>query len=124
MREVQATLLQMVDHAPPRRADDDLRTALEPGQLRTIGGTAVDRQHIDAGQVRAIASESLRHLQRKLTRRRQHQCWVCLLVGSILDRIGIANAAVFPVPVWARPTTSDPASIGGMVAAWIADGDS
>ncbi len=41
---------------------------------------------------------------------------------SILDRIGIANAAVLPVPVCARPTTSEPASIAGMVAAWMADG--
>jgi hypothetical protein len=44
------------------------------------------------------------------------------LAGSILDRIGIAKAAVFPVPVWARPTTSEPAIIAGMMAAWIADG--
>ena len=36
----------------------------------------------------------------------------------------MANAAVLPVPVWASPTTSEPASIAGMVAAWMADGDS
>ena len=34
----------------------------------------------------------------------------------------MANAAVFPVPVCASPTTSDPAIIAGIVAAWIADG--
>ena len=45
-----------------------------------------------------------------------------LLVVSILDRIGIANAAVLPVPVCASPTTSEPAIIAGMVAAWIAEG--
>ena len=38
------------------------------------------------------------------------------------DRIGSANAAVLPVPVCARPTTSRPASSGGMVAAWIGEG--
>jgi hypothetical protein len=54
---------------------------------------------------------------------RTSACVVRLLV-SILDRIGIANAAVLPVPVWARPTTSEPASIAGMVAAWIGEGDS
>jgi hypothetical protein len=43
---------------------------------------------------------------------------------SIFDRIGMANAAVLPVPVCARPTTSDPAIIAGIVAAWIGDGDS
>ena len=36
----------------------------------------------------------------------------------------MANAAVLPVPVWASPTTSEPAIIAGMVAAWMADGDS
>jgi hypothetical protein len=39
-------------------------------------------------------------------------------------RIGSANAAVLPVPVWAWPSTSRFASSGGMVAAWIGDGDS
>ena len=34
----------------------------------------------------------------------------------------MANAAVLPVPVCARPTTSEPAIIAGMVAAWMADG--
>ena len=43
---------------------------------------------------------------------------------SIFDRIGIANAAVFPVPVCANPTTSEPAIIAGIVAACTADGDS
>ena len=34
----------------------------------------------------------------------------------------MAKAAVLPVPVWARPTTSEPAIMAGMVAAWMADG--
>jgi hypothetical protein len=41
---------------------------------------------------------------------------------SSCDRIGSANAAVLPVPVCAVPSTSRPASSGGIVAAWIADG--
>lgn len=48
--------------------------------------------------------------------------WVCFLVTSILDRIGMANAAVLPVPVCAIPTTSEPASSAGMVAVWTAEG--
>ncbi len=36
----------------------------------------------------------------------------------------MANAAVLPVPVWASPTTSEPAIMAGIVAAWMADGDS
>ncbi|SKY80327.1 Uncharacterised protein [Mycobacteroides abscessus subsp. abscessus] len=42
--------------------------------------------------------------------------------GSIRERIGIANAAVLPVPVWASPTTSRPSMSGGIVAAWMGDG--
>ena len=38
------------------------------------------------------------------------------------ERIGSANAAVLPVPVWARPTTCWPASSGGIASAWIGDG--
>jgi len=47
-----------------------------------------------------------------------------LLLVSIFDRIGTANAAVLPVPVCAKPTTSEPSIKAGIVAAWIADGDS
>ena len=48
--------------------------------------------------------------------------WVVRLDVSIFDRIGMANAAVLPVPVCASPTTSEPAIMAGMVAAWMADG--
>ena len=37
-------------------------------------------------------------------------------------RIGSAKAAVLPVPVWARPTTSRPCISSGMVSCWIAEG--
>ena len=33
--------------------------------------------------------------------------------------IGSANAAVLPVPVWAQPMTSSPASANGITALWI-----
>ena len=39
-------------------------------------------------------------------------------------RIGSAKAAVLPVPVWAMPMTSRPASAGGIAAAWIGVGAS
>ena len=48
--------------------------------------------------------------------------WVLLFLGSIFCRIGSANAAVLPVPVWARPTTSLPSSMVGMARAWIGVG--
>jgi len=37
-------------------------------------------------------------------------------------RIGRANAAVLPVPVWAMPRTSRPARTTGMAWAWMAVG--
>ncbi len=48
--------------------------------------------------------------------------WVLELAGSIFCRIGSANAAVLPVPVWARPTTSLPSSRVGIARAWIGVG--
>ena len=50
--------------------------------------------------------------------------WGFFCDRSSRERIGSANAAVLPVPVWARPTTSRPAISGGMVAAWIGEGAS
>ncbi len=50
-------------------------------------------------------------------------CGACC-AGSSRAIAGSANAAVLPVPVWAWPRTSRPASSGGMVAAWIGEGDS
>ena len=38
--------------------------------------------------------------------------------------IGRPNAAVLPVPVWAWPITSRPASSGGIACSWIGLGDS
>ena len=37
-------------------------------------------------------------------------------------RIGSTKAAVLPVPVWAQPTTSRPASTRGMACSWIGVG--
>ena len=36
--------------------------------------------------------------------------------------MGSANAAVLPVPVWAMPSMSLPASSAGMARAWIGVG--
>ncbi len=44
--------------------------------------------------------------------------------GSMLCTSGRAKAAVFPVPVAARPITSFPASSRGMVRIWIGVGSS
>ena len=36
--------------------------------------------------------------------------------------MGSAKAAVLPVPVWAQPIRSRPASTGGMAPAWMGEG--
>ena len=36
--------------------------------------------------------------------------------------MGMAKAAVLPVPVWAQPMRSRPKSTGGMAWAWMGEG--
>ena len=78
-------------------------------QLRPVALAAVDRQHVEAGQVRGVLLERLGDLDRQLARRRQHQrLRRASASGSMRARIGSANAAVLPVPVCAWPSTSRP----------------
>ena len=45
------------------------------------------------------------------------------IIGALMFcRIGSTKAAVLPVPVWAQPTTSRPASTRGMACSWIGVG--
>lgn len=94
-------------------------TAAQAGQLHGVGLPAVDRQHGDARQVRGIALERLGDLQRQFPGRSEYQSLGVLAVGETMrESTGMANAAVLPVPVWASPTTSEPASNAGMVAVY------
>jgi hypothetical protein len=70
--QFQRAALDVIDHAP-RRADDDVDAALQRVQLRLVALAAVDRQDVEARQVRGVALEGLRHLQREFARRHQHQ---------------------------------------------------
>ena len=45
-----------------------------------------------------------------------------LWVASTASTMGIPNAAVLPVPVWACPTTSRPSRISGTTVFWIGVG--
>lgn len=72
VRQVQRAALEVVDH-PARRADHHVGAAFQSGQLHGVGGAAVDRQHVDLRQMRAVAAERLGHLQRQLPGGRQHQ---------------------------------------------------
>ena len=48
--------------------------------------------------------------------------WTPRWVGSTAASSGSPNAAVLPVPVWATPVMSRPASSAGMACSWIAVG--
>ena len=69
---IQAALLQVVDHAAGR-TDHNVRTPAQAGQLYAVGLAAVDRQHVDAAQVLGEGLEALGNLQRKLARRCQYE---------------------------------------------------
>src|SRR3546814_8006412 len=62
----------MVDHAS-RRADDDMYSAPQRRELRTIGLATVDRQHMKAAHMRGVTLKGFGDLDRQFARRRQHQ---------------------------------------------------
>ena len=70
--DIEATLLQVVDHAP-RGADDYVRATAQAGELRTIRLAAVDRQDVDPTHFLREVLEGLSNLQGQLTGRREHQ---------------------------------------------------
>jgi hypothetical protein len=72
--------------------------------------------------VGGVGFEGLADLERELAGRGEHEGLRLLVLASSRCRIGSAKAAVLPVPVWASPTTSRPASSAGMVSAWIGEG--
>ena len=72
MLKIQRAALEVIDDTA-RRADDDVRAASQPGQLHRVGLAAVDRQHGDLRQVRAVTTERLGDLQSKFASGRQHQ---------------------------------------------------
>ena len=70
--DVQRALLQVVDHTT-RRTHDDLGAPAQAGKLDAVGLAAVDGQDVHAAQVVGEGLEGVRHLQRQLARRRQHE---------------------------------------------------
>ena len=122
LRQVEGALVEVV-HDPAGRADDDVDAAAQRAQLDAVPLAAVDGEHVHALDVGGVLLEGLADLQGELAGGREHQrLRASSATRSSRERIGSANAAVLPVPVCARPTTSRPASSGGMVAAWIGEG--
>ncbi len=70
--QVERALVEVVDDAAGS-ADHDVHAAAQRLQLRAVALAAVDRQHVEAGQVRGVALEGLGDLDRQFARRCQHQ---------------------------------------------------
>ena len=70
--KIERTAFEVIDDAA-RRADDDVHAAAQASELRTVGLAPVDRQHVEARDMRGIALEGFGDLDRELARRRQHE---------------------------------------------------
>ena len=70
--QIERTALEVVHHAP-RCADDDMGAATKRIQLWRVALAAVDRQHMQAGQLGGVLLERLGDLDREFTGRHEHQ---------------------------------------------------
>ena len=114
-------LLDQVDQAAGGR-DEDVDAAAQGRICRPIGGAAVDREHPHAERL-AERGERVVHLQGQLAGRDQDQAARAAGRAAVPPAsrasIGRPKARVLPEPVWARPSTSRPASASGRVRAWM-----
>ena len=122
--EPQRAAIDVVDR-PARRGDDDVDAVAQGAELAADRLAAVDRQDPHA-ELAPVAVHRLGHLHGELAGRHQHEGDGLRrrTVGSTSCSAGRANAAVLPVPVAACPSTSWPASSGGMASRWIGVGSS
>ena len=67
-REVEAAAVEVV-HDAAGRADHDVGTALQPGELRAVALPAVDRQHAHTGDAGRVGRDGLADLQGELAGR-------------------------------------------------------
>ena len=123
LRQVERALLEVV-HDPAGRADDDVDAAAQRAELDAVPLAAVDRQHVHALEVGGVLLERLADLQRELAGGREHQRLRRLLrqvepgEDRQRERRGLAGAGLGEADDVAAPSS------GGMVAAWIGEGDS
>jgi hypothetical protein len=110
-----------------RRGDQHLDAGLEGQRLRFHVDTAEDHRRAQL-RVLGVLLDVLGHLVGQLARGRQHQRahrvpgWRhagVLVPQHLLQQRQIVKAAVLPVPVWAAPMMSRPASTRGIALAWI-----
>ena len=95
-------------------------------QLLELNGVvlaAEDRQDPQIFQMLAVGFKGFGHLNGKFPGGGEDEN-LRTLVLSVRSRVssGRAKAAVLPVPVWAWPTTSLPASTWGIISCWMGVG--
>ena len=95
-------------------------------QPRLLGRDRVaaeDRDDVDV-EVLGVGAEGLGHLDAELAGRGEDDRLGLVAAGSRYWSSGSPKAAVLPVPVWAWPITSWPASSSGIACSWIGVGSS
>ena len=109
----------------PGQAIDDLGSAPQGVDLALRRDAAEDDRGLDP-RVRASRrnSTSIWTASSRVGARIRRAGGPCRRSSIRRCRIGSAKAAVLPVPVWARPSTSRPSRTAGMVSAWIGRGES
>ena len=85
--ELEGALLEVVDDATGG-ADDDLGSALESGQLRAVGLSAVDGEDGEVVEVRRIGGERLGDLDRELAGRGEHEGEGAVVGTTRLGEVG------------------------------------
>ena len=73
MAQIQGALFDQINDAP-RCAHNNLGSTLERTNLRSIGGTAVDRDDINIAASRSKVRNCLCGLHRQLTRGSKNEC--------------------------------------------------
>ena len=111
--EAHEALVEQIEQAAGR-GDQDIDAAGERVHLGTLADAA-EHHRVAQRQVAAVGAEILADLGGELAGRRQDQGAGRAGGGthwrpSKRCRIGTAKAAVLPVPVWAMPSRSRPAS--------------
>ena len=112
---------------PARRGDDDVDAAGHRPDLGAARHAAEDEQRGEPGAA-GEGAEGRLDLHRELAGRGEDQRAAGLRRRAAVPssrswcRIGSAKAAVLPVPVWAMPRMSRPASCGAIACAWIGVG--
>ncbi len=106
--EPERTAAEVV-HDAARRSHDGVNAAVELAELDLMVLAAVDRHHAETGKVGTVRFQAIPRPGSPVrgVGVRTRTCGV-FRPRSIRWSIGMAKAAVFPVPVWAWPTTSRP----------------